>query len=257
MKTERAQHWDNIAKNMPDIFHAASTQYYRRREIALIQRHLNTLEKHKILKLDLWNEAVNTRIMNWLETQGAETYGLDISHITAYRALSNSSIKYESFRIVQADIDCIPFPDNSFDVVYAMGTIEHNKEYELSLSEIYRVLSPGGKAIIGVPHKWDIFLRPVFVGILDLFGKYLYSPERSMSANQLKRALQKSGFQIRNRTGLLLMPGFLRMLDLFFYVHNIPIYLITPILLWPFEKLESNWEWCRRFGYLLVIIAQK
>ena len=36
-RTER-RHWDDLARSMPDLAPAASTAYYRRCEIALIQR---------------------------------------------------------------------------------------------------------------------------------------------------------------------------------------------------------------------------
>ena len=254
---EQRRHWDSLSRMMPDILPAASTQYYRQREIALIQQHFGTLRGKKILKLDLWNEAVNTRILNWMDFQGADTYGMDISHITASRAQRNSINSHGRLRILQSDIRFIPFADNSFDFVYTMGTIEHVEEYEIVVQEIQRVLKTGGRAIIGVPHKWDIFLRPLLVNVLDLFGKYLYAPETSMAASELKRIVERSGLRVLCRTGLLLMPGFIRMADLYFYTRRIPLHKITPLLLWPFEQFESRLEWIRKLGYLLVVIAEK
>jgi SAM-dependent methyltransferase len=254
---EQRHHWDNLARMMPDILPAESTQYYRRREIALIQNHFGVLQGKKVLKLDLWNEAVNTRILNWMDSQGADTYGMDISYRTVSRAQENSSSINGRIRTLQSDIRFIPFAENSFDFVYTMGTIEHVEEYEIVVEEIERVLKPGGRAIIGVPHKWDIFLRPILVQVLDLFGKYLYSPEKPMTASELKRIVEKGDLRVCYRTGLLFMPGFIRMADLFFYTRGIPLHKLTPLLLWPFEQLESRWEWTRKLGYLLVVIAEK
>ena len=47
-------------------------------EIALLSRCLGDLAGRRVLKLDLWNEAFNTRILHWMAAQGAETYGLDV-----------------------------------------------------------------------------------------------------------------------------------------------------------------------------------
>jgi len=254
---KQRQQWDDVARVMPDILPAASTQYYRQREIALIQQHFGALRGKKILKLDLWNEAVNTRILNWMDGQGAETYGLDISHITASRAQLNSISSNGRLRILQSDIRSIPFANNSFDFVYTMGTIEHVEEYEIVVQEIQRVLKTGGRTIIGVPHKWDVFFRPLLVKALDLFGKYLYAPEKAMAASELKRIVERSDLRVRCRTGLLLMPGLIRMADLYFYTRGIPFYKLSPLLLWPFEQFESRWEWTRKLGYLLVVIAEK
>lgn len=254
---ELSRYWDHVARKMPDILPAASTQYYRQREIALIKDHFGPLEGKRVLKLDLWNEAVNTRILNWMASQGAEAFGLDVSYITASRAQRNSASVNGHLRPLQSDMQFIPFPENTFDFVYSMGTIEHIDGYEATIAEASRVLKVGGRAIIGVPHKWDLFLRPLLVRALTFIGKYLYAPERSLSAGDLKRAVERSGLRVRSRTGILLMPGLLRMADLFFYSKGIFVHKLTPLLLWPFEQLECRWDWARRLGYLLVLVAEK
>lgn len=250
-------HWDVIARQMPDIFRAASTGYYRRREIALIRRHVGDLHGQRVLKLDLWNEAVNTRILNWIESQGADAHGMDISFVTASRARANADQAEDKLQLLQSDIRDVPYAENTFDFIYTMGTIEHNDHYIESVHEIHRVLKPGGVAIIGVPHKWDLFLRPFFVWLLDSLGLYLYAPEKCMSAGQLGEVLENAGLKVRKRTGMLFMPGILRIADLFCYTRGIPLYKLTRLILKPFEWLENRWEWARKLGYLLVIIAEK
>lgn len=49
------------------------------------------------------------------------------------------------------DLAALPFPDASFDVVYASHVLEHIKNDRLALSEIRRVLAPGGVAILPIP----------------------------------------------------------------------------------------------------------
>jgi SAM-dependent methyltransferase len=62
-----------------------------------------------------------------------------------------------------------------------MGTVEHFPEYRLVLEECCRVLKPGGKAIIGVPNKFDPFLRPLLVWFLNKLSLYAYGFEKSFS----------------------------------------------------------------------------
>jgi SAM-dependent methyltransferase len=210
-----------------------------------------------VLKLDLWNEAFNTRILDWMREQGAEVVGLDLSGVVAGRARRNALAKGDPLPLLRADIRELPFPADSFDVVYTMGTIEHIDEYPQSLREIHRVLRPGGRAIVGVPHKWNLFLRPVMVWILDAFGQYLYAPEKSFGSAELRRDLESAGLQPIERTGILTLPGPLRMADLFFYTRGIPLYRLSPLFLAPFQFLETRWRWPGRFGYLLTWIACK
>ncbi|MCU0429252.1 MAG: methyltransferase domain-containing protein [Cytophagaceae bacterium] len=52
---------------------------------------------------------------------------------------------------VKMDIHAIPFPDNSFDVAFCNHVMEHVKDDIKAMSELRRVLKPGGWAIIQSP----------------------------------------------------------------------------------------------------------
>ena len=45
----------------------------------------------------------------------------------------------------------MPFEDERFDLVMSNATLEHDRQFWLSLVEMHRVLRPGGLIIIGVP----------------------------------------------------------------------------------------------------------
>jgi SAM-dependent methyltransferase len=45
----------------------------------------------------------------------------------------------------------IPFPDNYFDCITFIGVLEHIHRQDLILSELYRVLRPGGLIFVSVP----------------------------------------------------------------------------------------------------------
>ena len=47
--------------------------------------------------------------------------------------------------------DMAMFEDASFDLVISNATLEHDKHFWLSVSEMHRVLAPGGLLIIGAP----------------------------------------------------------------------------------------------------------
>ena len=51
----------------------------------------------------------------------------------------------------QFDIEEIPYPDNSFDLVFASHVLEYVKNDKKAINEIKRVLRPGGLAFLPVP----------------------------------------------------------------------------------------------------------
>ena len=53
---------------------------------------------------------------------------------------------------VKMDVQNIPFPDGSFDVVFCNHVLEHVADDRLAMREMYRVMRPGG---------WGVMLSPV------------------------------------------------------------------------------------------------
>jgi SAM-dependent methyltransferase len=52
---------------------------------------------------------------------------------------------------VKMDIHQIPFEDNSFDIIFCNHVLEHVQDDLLAMREMYRVMKPGGWAILQVP----------------------------------------------------------------------------------------------------------
>lgn len=253
---ESDEYWSQTAKNVADFYNAPSTQYYREMEIDLFKTYFKDLKGKKLLKLDLWNEVNNTRILVWAAQQKAEVYGLDISSYIVNAAKKTFKDANLKANLIQSDMRDIKFPSNSFDFVYSMGTIEHVPDYNKAIKEIYRVLKPGGTAIIGVPNKWDPFLRPVMIWFLTLFNKYPYAPEKCFSFCELKKAIESSGLTVTDKSGILFMPGFLRIVDIFCYKKIKPLCKLTKAILWPFRRLESKKSF-KKHGYLIAYVCKK
>lgn len=252
-----AKYWDQRAQEVGSLKNAYSTTYYRRSEIRLIRQSFGKLAGKRILKLDLWNEVNNTQILLWLAEQGGKVYGLDISpYLVAQtkKLFAKMGLKGE---FINCDMRKIKFKDNSFDYIYSMGTIEHVPDYDQAIKEIYRVLKPGGKAIIGVPNKLDPFMRPLIVWFLTKMGKYPYAPEKSFTFSELEREVRKAGFRVEARTGILFMPGILRMIDVYLQPKMPLVGKLIGFTLKPFEFLESHSPFLGRNGYLIACVCQK
>ena len=249
--------WSGVGERFPDLGGAASTSYYATEEQRLFTEHLPPLERLRILKTDLWDEARNTRILAWAADRGAIPFGVDISRPTIDRAMTAFTRASHPLHAAAADVRDLPFRDASFDAVYSMGTIEHFDGTEQAVREIVRVLRPGGCAIVGVPNRHDPFLRPLLVVALHAVGLYAYGVEKSYSRRELRDMLERVGLTVVAETSILFIPGWLRMLDLACHAWCRPVTWVTAALVWPFAWLARHVAAVRKHGYLLATVAIK
>lgn len=56
---------------------------------------------------------------------------------------------------------CVPFRENSFDVIALLNVIEHVQDALSLLQVIYRLLAPGGCALISIPFMLKIHQAPI------------------------------------------------------------------------------------------------
>ncbi len=52
---------------------------------------------------------------------------------------------------IKMDIHDIPFPENTFDIIFCNHVLEHVQDDKKAMSEMLRVLKPGGWAILQIP----------------------------------------------------------------------------------------------------------
>lgn len=70
---------------------------------------------------------------------------------------------------VQANAECLPFADNSFDCITIAFGLRNVTHIEQALSSMYRVLKPGGHVLILE------FSEPSFPGLKPLYDAYSFS----------------------------------------------------------------------------------
>ncbi|SFS65394.1 Methyltransferase domain-containing protein [Lutibacter maritimus] len=63
---------------------------------------------------------------------------------------------YSPIADVKADICDLPFEENSFDVVFCNHVLEHIEDDKKAMSELYRVLKPGGLGIFQIPQDLSL-----------------------------------------------------------------------------------------------------
>ncbi|MBI2024666.1 MAG: class I SAM-dependent methyltransferase [Candidatus Harrisonbacteria bacterium] len=256
---EQGTFWDEYSKNFISIEAAQSTKSLLRGEIRLCGDFLRSSDrsnKGKILKLDLWNEAHHTAILTYIHHFYDEVHAIDISPDVVRQALKKLEEKNIKVKAVIGDMRKMPYPDNSFDYVYTMGTIEHIPRPQDAMEEIFRVLKPGGRAVIGVPNKYEWFGKSLILDFFALTGIKEDGYEHSYGWRQFTRELEDSGLRVLRKTGAYFMPWFIRAAD-WFLAQRLPK---AAIVLWPFIKFSdylSNSNFFLKHGSVVVAVVEK
>lgn len=76
-----------------------------------------------------------------------DVYGVDIDPAKVREA----SLSLPN--ICQAPAECLPYPDESFDVILSHEVLEHVHDDRAAVREAYRVLKPGGRMVVFVPNR--------------------------------------------------------------------------------------------------------
>jgi SAM-dependent methyltransferase len=253
----RAKFWDVYSKNFVSISFAKSTKSYLNGEIYLCNKFLKKKNKSgKILKIDLWNEAHHTEILKYIYKNYSRVFGIDISNNVVKKAnvrLRQSKIPVTT---VVGDVRKMKFKSNTFDFIYTMGTIEHLPSPIDAMKEISRVLKKGGKAVIGVPNKWEWFGKSIALDIFAYFGIKEDGYEHSYSWSQLEKELDFSNLKLICKEGPYFMPWPIRAADWYLTQH----FPSLCFLFYPFIYVTdflSKFRFFRKNGSLLAAVVKK
>lgn len=93
---------------------------------------------------------------------GADCHGIDLADTHLRLAALNFEHEGLPVSLQKADAAALPFPDASFDVVYSFGVLHIIPDVDRALSEIRRVLKPGGVLLTAVYHLWSIHTAVLF-----------------------------------------------------------------------------------------------
>lgn len=136
-----------------------------------------------------------------LREQGWDVSALDISEELVEQIRS---------RGIDADLHDLsegplPFPDDSFAAVFAGEIIEHLVDTATFLSELRRVLAPGGVAVVTTPNlaSFENRLR-LLLGRYPMWVEYELSDQghvRSYTVPTLRAQLRRQGFDVEEVVG--------------------------------------------------------
>jgi len=147
----------------------------------------NLLKQHdRILEIGC---GIGT-IVHELSKKEHDIIGIDISS----EAIEYGRKKYGDINLEIQAAETLPYENESFEVVLSFDLFEHIAEIDKHISEVRRVLCPGGYYLFQTPNRYsNIIYETLWTKSLQWrrYHPSLHSP------GQLKRRMARHGFQTR------------------------------------------------------------
>jgi 2-polyprenyl-6-hydroxyphenyl methylase/3-demethylubiquinone-9 3-methyltransferase len=140
-----------------------------------------------------------------LAREGADTIGVDPSGpaVEAAREHARGENLEIDYRVGSGE--CIPLPDEAVDCVVCVDVLEHVASVDAALSEITRVLKPGGVFLFDTINR-TVVARIVVIDIgesvLGLLPRGTHDPAKFITPAELSRKLTDRGYEAGPIVGL-------------------------------------------------------
>jgi len=208
-------------------------------------------------------------------TKAKEFHGIDISD-AVYRA-KNALKNYNSQPILsKADLNNLPYPDNSFDLIVSNGVFHHTPNTKLALKNVIKKLKKSGKCLFYI-YKKKSSIRE----FCDDFIRQKISDLSNEEAWKVMESLTKFGKAIHEKSIKIQIPEDIDVLDIpkgeydlqqFFYQYIFKCFWNES---WGFEDsnmVNYDWyapkyawrqteqeirEWCKEFQLEIEFLKEK
>ncbi len=208
-KEQVAEMFDNIAFRydfLNRFLSAGTDMMWRKKALSYIE------DLHPKRILDVATGTADVAIMASRLLKAEHIIGIDISEgmleIGRTKVLKLGLQK--SIELLNGDSEAIKFPDNSFDAVTVAFGVRNFQHLEKGLTEILRVLIPGGKLVVlefskptlpVIKTLYNVYMKTVAPGMGKLFSK-------NRSAYQYLDASIKKFPEGKNFTQILVNTGY-------------------------------------------------
>ena len=199
---------DPLANWKPTRSNVVLRRYSDSATLKLLDRWLPDVHGRRILKTDLFDEAVGEGLYPALRDGGATVAAVDLSEAV----LRAARVRYPELDATRADLRALPHRDGTFDVVVSNSTLDHfrsRKDIELALAELHRVLLPGGHLAITLDNPVNplVALRNVLPQApMRRIGLVPYFVGATCGPRALNSLLRSARFEIRDARALMHFP---------------------------------------------------
>lgn len=191
-----------IINNLNELFSTVGDMALKRRARKIVEQ-LEIKDKDKILEVGCGNGYY----LNLLNRLGFELDLIGVDNDPHALKDARKFIGGNKVKLILADANKLPLEEASFDKVIISEVIEHIEEEQNVLSEIYRVLKPGGVMIlttcnIDYPFLWDpvnwVLQHLLRTHIKSGFWAGIWNQHlRLYKINALNNLIKKNRFKIK------------------------------------------------------------
>lgn len=169
--------WDKYPVGADFILPAEGKEYFLAYDSFKFTQEPHILEElrkldlrgKRVLEIGVGQGAEGQRIIE----AGALYTGIDLSpkNIERMRARCRLfSLPYEKLIVMNGE--ALAFPDATFDLVFSHGVLHHSPRIQKIITEIYRVLKPGGMVVVMLYHRHSLNYH-LSIKILRRLGFFL------------------------------------------------------------------------------------
>jgi SAM-dependent methyltransferase len=164
------------------------------------------------------------RLLAELEQRGWTVTGIDAAPRMV--ELARARLPAAGERLLVAELEALPFPDASFDAVTASGVLEFTTDLERALAELWRVLRPGGRAVVSFPNyrsPYSVWRRGLYTlvrALKSVAGARRPSPlllRHTLPPARFERLLEDAGFVLDDCGPVRAHPRLERLAPSFFF----------------------------------------
>jgi ubiquinone/menaquinone biosynthesis C-methylase UbiE len=157
----------------------------QRLEITLLKRHLPLKSGLRILEIGCGRGAGARLIKDIFHPSRIHATDLDVEMIR----MSHTYLMPEDRTGIDfcvADAAMLPFPERSMDAVFGFGVLHHVPDWQSALSEVVRVLKPGGI------YFFEELFPPLYQNFITKHI-LLHPKENRFKSHELKKTMKQSG----------------------------------------------------------------